>query len=415
MAKNNFNTIVTLVILQLLSPTLTAKRTPIHGGHGTVIIDVAKYGGRPGGDIAGALSKAWNEACVSPAANNKVVIPKGDYLMGPITLAGPCKGPIKLDVAGNVKAPADPADFHGRDALLTINYVDRLTVAGVLGGGVFDGQGQMAWKMNNCDKNPKCKALPFNFRFNFITNSVITGISSINSKSFHINIIGCKNLTLTKMNIYAEPESINTDGIHIGKSEGVTITDVDINTGDDCVSIGDGTRQFVVEKVTCGRGHGLSIGSLGKFGNEEAVSGVYFKNCTVKNADNGVRIKTWLNSFPAIAEELHFEDIVVENVTNPIIVDQAYCPYGHCDRKVPSKVKLSKISFKNIRGSGSSPTSIKLVCSSQVRCEPVELANIDLTYSGKEGVSECANVKPRLTGKINPPACTKLAPEAAIA
>ncbi|KAL8136698.1 hypothetical protein V2J09_002699 [Rumex salicifolius] len=387
MAKTNFNTILTLVILQLFSPTLNAARTPIHGDvAGSSVIDITKYGARPGGDIVGALSKAWNKACVSPAANNKVVIPKGDYLMGPITLKGPCKGPIQLEVAGNIKASADPADFDGRDALLTINYVDRLTVAGVLGGG--------------------------NFRFNFITNSVITGISSINSKSFHINIIGCKNLTLTKMNIYAEPESINTDGIHIGKSEGVTITDVDINTGDDCVSIGDGTKQFTVEKVTCGRGHGLSIGSLGKFGNEEAVSGVYFKNCTVKNADNGVRIKTWLNSFPAVAEELHFEDIVVQNVTNPIIVDQAYCPYGHCDRKA---VKLSKISFKNIRGSGSSPTSIKLVCSSQVRCEPIELANIDLTYNGKEGVSECANVKPRLTGKINPPACTKLAPEAAIA
>lgn len=172
-----------------------------------------------------------------------------------------------------------------------------------------------------------------NFRFNFITNSMISGIRSLNSKLFHMSIMGCKNITLTKLTIYAEPESVNTDGIHIGRSEGVNITDVNINTGDDCVSIGHGTRRLFIEKVTCGRGHGLSIGSLGKYKNEDDVSGVFIKNCTIKNSDNGVRVKTWLNSFPALAEELHFEDIVVENVTNPIVVDQGYCPYHHCKQK----------------------------------------------------------------------------------
>lgn len=80
--------------------------------------------------------------------------------------------------------------------------------------------------------------------------------------------------------------------------------------------------------------------------------------------------------------------------------------------QIPSKVKISKVSFKNIRGSSANALAVKIVCSSDFPCEGVEIADIDLTYNGSEGpiTSQCSNVKPIISGKQNPPACSSVAP-----
>lgn len=76
--------------------------------------------------------------------------------------------------------------------------------------------------------------------------------------------------------------------------------------------------------------------------------------------------------------------------------------------QVPSKVKISKVSFKNIRGTSGNAAAITLICSADLPCEGVELADIDLSYNGNEGPisSKCLNVKPIVSGKQNPPACS---------
>lgn len=46
---------------------------------------------------------------------------------------------------------------------------------------------------------------------------------------------------------------------------------------------------------------------------------------------NGIRIKTWPNSpGSSAATNMTFENIVMKNVTNPIIIDQSYCPFTSC-------------------------------------------------------------------------------------
>lgn len=281
-----------------------------------------------------------------------------------------------------------------------------------------------------------------NIRFNFITNAIIRDITSLDSKEFHINVLGCKNVTFQHVTIKAPETSVNTDGIHIGRSTGIHIIDTNIGTGDDCVSLGDGSRDITIEKVNCGPGHGISIGSLGKFPNEEPVSGVKVIGCILTNTMTGVRIKTWPASPTGSASDMHFEDIIMNNVGNPIIIDQVYCPWNQCQAKVitfilgslmllellfkvenylilintiffywfqiPSRIKISNVSFINIRGTSKFQEAVKLVCSKGVPCEKVELRDIDLKYNGHDGSStyHCINVKPTISGKQNPPACT---------
>ncbi|GAB4850429.1 hypothetical protein Ancab_029733, partial [Ancistrocladus abbreviatus] len=106
---------------------------------------------------------------------------------------------------------------------------------------------------------------------------------------------------------------------------------------DDFVSIGDGTKNLQVQNVECGPGHGISMGSLGRYQNEAPRVGVYMKNCTFTNMQNGVRIKLRLGSYIPPASKLHFEGITVNNMMNPVVLDQAYCPYNHCTTKEASK------------------------------------------------------------------------------
>ena len=160
-----------------------------------------------------------------------------------------------------------------------------------------------------------------NIRFDYVTNSIVQDITSKDSKIFHINLLECKKLQFQHVTIIAPADSPNIDGIHIGRSSQITITNANIGTSDDCISIGDGTQDVTANQVTCGPGHGISIGGLGKYQNEQSVSGIRVTSATLSNTNNGVRIKTWPSSPSGVAFDIHFEDVVMNNFANPIIID----------------------------------------------------------------------------------------------
>ncbi|CAN1809045.1 Probable galacturan 1,4-alpha-galacturonidase SALK6 [Linum perenne] len=195
-------------------------------------------------------------------------------------------------------------------------------------------------------------------------------------------IFGSKNITLNNLHITAPKDSPNTDGVHIGKSSQITVQNTIIGTGDDCVSIGDSVEQ-------------------------KPVTGVFVKNCTLADTDNGVRIKSWPDLNPGGASDIHFEDIIMTDVNNPIIIDQTYCPGHTCGpNRIASKVKISDVFFKNIKGTSKNPEAMFMNCSQLFPCQNIQLTDIDLTYPKGVAKSKCFNVKPVVTGVCNPPPCT---------
>lgn len=174
-----------------------------------------------------------------------------------------------------------------------------------------------------------------NLSFNFINNTIIRDVTTKDSKNFHVNCISSHNVTFQRFTISAPGDSPNTDGIHIARSSMIKVVDSIIETGDDCISIGDEMCDLQIRNVTCGPGHGVSIGSMGRNEAEKDVTGITVQNCTFKSTQNGVRIKTW-PSAPATLKisNITFEDLIMDNVSNPIIIDQEYCPHNLCDKTV---------------------------------------------------------------------------------
>ncbi|KAK4276404.1 hypothetical protein QN277_019352 [Acacia crassicarpa] len=358
--------------------------------------NIASYGGKPNGDITNALTKAWTDACAATDAS-KILVGAGSFFMNAVNLKGPCKAPsLELQVDGIIQAPANPAQLKGADQWVKIGYVNGFTLSGK---GTFDGKGPSAWKANDCAHNSKCNWPTMNFGFNFLNNSYIRGVTSKDSKNFHVNVLSCNNINFDGFNIIAPEDSPNTDGIHIGRSTGVTVANTNIATGDDCVSLGDGNKNITVVNVHCGPGHGISVGSLGRYDNEQPVTGVSVRNCTLSNTMNGVRIKTWPGTSGTITvTDMHFEDLVMDNVQNPVIIDQEYCPSNQCDKSSPSKIKISNVSFRNIRGTSQTQQGVSLICSKGVPCENVQLDNINLKFNGALISAQFSNVNPRITG-----------------
>lgn len=168
-------------------------------------------------------------------------------------------------------------------------------------------------------------------RLAFVTNSKVQNVHLINSQTTHFHLFAVNRTQIKNITISSPTNSLNTDGIKIGISNSIEIVDSTIASGDDCVALLTGSINITMTRVHCGPGHGFSIGSLGSIGSiDNHIEQIYVRNCSLKDTTNGLRIKTWATNVHGIVEKIRYEDVLMENVDNPIIFDQNYCPSKNC-------------------------------------------------------------------------------------
>ncbi|KAK2651905.1 hypothetical protein Ddye_011761 [Dipteronia dyeriana] len=263
---------------------------------------------------------------------------------------------------------------------VTFRYVNQLTING---GGSLDGQGSTVW--------PHAPGkFSVSLRFDFVNNSDIDHITSINSKKFHFNIFASNNIKIDNVHIVAPGDSPNTDGIHIANTSTMHISNLVIATGDDCVSMGPGSKNINISNVQCGPGHGISIGSLGGEHDEEAVSGIHVTNCNITNTMNGVRIKSWAKPFK---EPLELDWTRMDKIDQIIIFNLILFNPGY-------RIWLLKL-ITQAHG------SLHLSTCQSNPCQKIEMRDINIAYNGGGGPakSACANAHGSTNGQQQPPAC----------
>ncbi|GFY96980.1 pectin lyase-like superfamily protein [Actinidia rufa] len=219
-------------------------------------------------------------------------------------------------MSGTIIAPTDPSAWDSLNAQrwLYFHKVDHLTVDG---SGKIDGMGQEWWaqscKINTTNVLPSC------LRMSTCSNGkccfILLGAMEPVPRIYFICLCFA---------FVAPGSSPNTDGIHISSSTLVDIRESTIGTGDDCISIVGNSSVIQITNITCGPGHGISIGSLGKSNSSASVNDISVDGAILSNTENGLRIKTCQGGF-GFATNIAFQNVWMEKVSNPIVIDQYYC------------------------------------------------------------------------------------------
>ncbi|KAM7251660.1 hypothetical protein ACFE04_023543 [Oxalis oulophora] len=363
--------------------------------------NVLDFGAKGDGiaDDTKAFQAAWTAAC--KVAGSMIIVPaKSEFLVGPISFSGPyCQPNIVFQLDGTIIAPTDPRAW-GNGLLQWLEFT-KLAGLTVQGNGTIDGRGSPWWQdtpsyddetqliipLNNTvaqtppmpvgvelrGKMPSVK--PTALRFYGSLNVSVTGITIQNSPQCHLKFDSCSGVVVHNISVSSPGDSPNTDGIHLQNTKDVLIHSSDLACGDDCISIQTGCSNVFVHNVNCGPGHGISIGSLGRFSTKACVSNITVRDVVMRNTMTAVRIKTWQGGMGSV-QGVIFSNIQVYEVQLPIVIDQYYCDKAKCTNQ-SSAVALSGITYEKIRGTYT-VKPVHFACSDSLPCVGVTLNSIQL-------------------------------------
>ncbi|KAJ7976798.1 Polygalacturonase [Quillaja saponaria] len=365
-------------------------------------VNVDSFGAKGDGstDDTQAFKKAWEAACASQGA--VLVVPaKKNYLLKPIKFSGPCKPGLTVQILGTLEASSDRSDYS-KDSTEWLIFENIQTLS-VEGGGTINGNGKIWWE-NSCKINKKlpCKDAPTALTFYKSQNLSVRNLKIQNAQQIHVSFQDCTGVQVSGLTVTAPGESPNTDGIHVTNTQNMHISGCVIGTGDDCISIVSGSKNVQASDITCGPGHGISIGSLGDGKSTAYVSGIIVNGAKLSGTKNGVRIKTWQGGSGS-ASNIKFMNIEMNNVTNPIIIDQNYCDQDKPCNQQLSAVQIKDVLYLNIKGTSASNVAVKFDCSQSFPCQGIVLQNVNLQKEGKGAAkAECNNVKLTDLGVVSP-------------
>jgi polygalacturonase len=341
--------------------------------------DIVKYGAAADGrkDSSDAVAKAI-DACAK-AGGGRVVVPRGEFLTGPIHLRTNTN--LHLEEGSVLKFSSDPkrylpavlTRFEGTECMnySPLIYAFEQSNIAVTGTGMLDGQGDKGhwWPWTGSARyggqpgGPSAKAdadalvamgdkdvpvservfgeghylRPAFFQPYKCTNVLIEGVNIRDSPMWELNPVLCRNVTVRGVKIASFGP--NNDGCDPESSTDVLIEGCVFETGDDCIAIKSGRNRdgrrvgvacenIVIRDCTMKDGHGgVSLGSEGSGG----IHNVFIDNCRMDspNLQRALRLKT--NSFRGGSyENVYFTNTTVGQVAEAVVeVDFFYPEYAN--------------------------------------------------------------------------------------
>uniref|UniRef100_A0ACD5TD92 Uncharacterized protein n=1 Tax=Avena sativa TaxID=4498 RepID=A0ACD5TD92_AVESA len=367
-------------------PPQAPPPTPSEETSQDTVFNVLAFGAKGDGvtDDTQAFEAAWAAACKVEAS--MVLVPSElVFVVGPISFSGPnCEPNILFQLDGTIAAKTG-ARAWGSGLLQWLEFT-KLNGITIQGSGIINGRGQEWWTYSDhnddddmdayseeLEKMPQIK--PTALRFYGSSSVRVTGISIVNSSQCHLKFDSCQAVMVHNLTISSPEDSPNTDGIHLQNSKDVNIHHIDLACGDDCISIQTGCSDINIHNVNCGPGHGISIGSLGRYNTKACVSNITVRDVKMFRTMTGVRIKTWQGG-SGLVQNIRFANIQMSEVQTPIMIDQFYCDRTTCTNQT-SAVEVSGVQYENIRGTFTIKPA-HFACSDSSPCSDITLTGIQL-------------------------------------
>lgn len=309
------------------------------------------FGGKADGKKlnTAAIQQAIDQC--SQRGGGTVQLSPGRWLSGPLQLQSNIT--LQIDQGATLQASNQEGKFvnafigHPARVNEAFIYASNVNNVAITGGGTLDGDGEKSWwpqalkiRAEVRGGNPKAftdrfpgiplangAPRPWFIEFNNVSHSKIEQLHLTNSPMWNIVIRNSADINVQNVRITNPVSSPNTDGMDIVSSRNITVSNMDIHTGDDNIAIKSGlvngtaaaSKDITIEDSVMRDGHGISVGSETANG----IGKVTINHVTFLNTENGVRIKSARdrgeNIGPLIASHL-----TMTNVVTPVLVTNSY-------------------------------------------------------------------------------------------
>ncbi|KAJ3021535.1 hypothetical protein HKX48_008297 [Thoreauomyces humboldtii] len=326
------------------------------------------------------LLRSIYDSCVALNPGATLLVPVGTHELAS-NIEFQASVPFTLQIDGRIEIPFIPTLVG---TMIQFTNCNNIVVTG--SGSIF-GNGALYRPNRDLSRYPNRPRL---LRLQNCTRSIVENIQLINSPKFHLTLYGDYN---TARNV-----TITAD--HIGETDGIDVSgnynhvhDVQVENGDECVTVKSPTTHFRAENLVCRFTAGCNIGSFGNSSTTStaAVSNVTYTNVTLVNSEAGVLVKAYPISTGVISDLL-YQDFTLTNVAYPIDLDLFWCHPGPCGPPTGNLV-IERAVFKNFVVIGypdwnntnpKAPSSRPVVhvhCLPGTPCSNIDIVGLDRTGS----------------------------------
>lgn len=375
---------------------------------------ITDYGAKADGTPAtAAIQKAIDAAAAQ--GGGRIVIPPGIFNTGALFLKDNielhlCAGAVLRFSDQQADYPVVTSRWEGvkREVYAACIYAANAKNIAVTGFGLLDGNGQNWWHIFRNEAEKLRYPRPNLIGFDNCEHITLKDFSMIDSPSWTVHPILCRNVTIDNLNIKNPADSPNTDGIDPESCYNVRISNCNIDVGDDCIAVKAGTEgtkervpceNITITNCTMVHGHGGIV-----LGSEMSgdIRNVAINNCVFQNTDRGIRLKSRRGRGGTV-EDIRIENIVMEHVLCPIVMNlYYYCGPGGADQYVWDKKPypitaetpmFRRIHFANITARNVHAAAGFIYGLAEQYISEITFTNIAISMAGQAVAGEAAMMK----------------------